>query len=74
MFQFVGNGRWIKAHDPSDSDQMVHLFSAENGQPVAKLRHPTQSRFQRLATNLGTGGRTAAASDRRSIRMAAITA
>ncbi len=59
-FQFVGDGRWILANDPFDSDQMLHLFSAENGHPVAKLKHGVQSRFDSFATNLSSDGRTAA--------------
>jgi len=39
---------------------MLHLFSAEDGRPVAKLKHGRQSRFSSFATNLNTGGRTAA--------------
>jgi hypothetical protein len=62
-FQFVGDGRWILANDQSDQDQMLHLFSAENGHPIAKLKHGLQSRsrFKTFATNSSSGGRTAAA-------------
>jgi eukaryotic-like serine/threonine-protein kinase len=59
-FQFVAGGRWILANDPFDSDQMLHLFSAENGHPIAKLKHGLQSRFDSFATNLSSDGRTAA--------------
>ena len=59
-FQFVGDGRWIVANDPTDHDQMLHLFSAENGHPIANLKHGLQSHFDSFAANLSSGGRTAA--------------
>jgi tRNA A-37 threonylcarbamoyl transferase component Bud32 len=48
VYQFFGNGRWIEGHDYFDDAQprainrktvhSLHIFSAENGRPVAELR------------------------------------
>jgi hypothetical protein len=36
------------------------VFSAQNGQPIAKLKHGLQSRFDSFATNVSSGGHAAA--------------
>ncbi len=66
-FQFVGDGRWIEAHntymeahDTSNRGETLHLFSAENGDAIAELRPGRLSQNHRFGAKLSPGGHTAA--------------
>ena len=59
-YQFFGNGRWIERQDPFHRENLLQVFSAENGRAIAKLKHDEKYGSPLCVLNASPSGRTAA--------------
>src|SRR5207253_5628757 len=61
--RFFGKGQWVVAFE-GHGDLSLHVFSAENGRSIAKLKHDEKLGYpvsaQGLQSNLSPSGRIAA--------------
>ena len=59
-YEFFGNGRFISSHDYFGRDKVVPVFSTENGQLIARLKHDEKHGVSLHAPRLSPSGHIAA--------------
>jgi len=59
-FLFFGDGRWLETLDRSGPETLLHVFSAENGRLIAKLKHDKKYGISQRVPLVSPSGHTAA--------------